>query len=219
MNPKKHDRSSKCPGKAAVFLDRDGTIIHDRGYLKSPAEVSFYEQTFSALQRLQAHFELFIVTNQVGIAEGMLTPAEVEQVNQHVTSVLAAQGVHIRDTYVCPHRGENDCPCRKPKPYFLKQAAARHGIDLTASFTVGDHPCDVLLGTQVGACGVYVCTGHGSKHVSELPAQTPVCADILAAAKHILSLGTPRPCGHMQPVSSGPWEQCPGRHADACRSS
>jgi histidinol-phosphate phosphatase family protein len=180
---------NRCdPKNAAVFLDRDGTIIHDRGYLKAPSEVRFFTQAFPALRQLQSHVELFIVTNQLGIAEGVLQPRAVDRVNQHIVSMLADQGIHIRDTYVCPHGREDNCSCRKPKPYFLEQAAQRYGLDLEASFTIGDHPCDIQLAHNVGARGVYVLTGHGQKHRHELPVDTDIAVDIFQAAEKILDL-------------------------------
>jgi D-glycero-D-manno-heptose 1,7-bisphosphate phosphatase len=187
MNKTTQKQPTDRSQEAAVFLDRDGTIIHDCGYIKKPSEVVFYPQAFYALRLLQPHFELFIVTNQVGIAKGILKANEVERINQRVASVLADQGVRIRDTYVCTHTREDNCSCRKPKPFFLEQAADRYGIDLKGSFTIGDHTCDVQLAHNAGACGLYVLTGHGSKHTRELPQQTSMLVDILAA-DYVLSL-------------------------------
>lgn len=188
MNRRTKVQNKPRPKKAAVFLDRDGTIIHDRGYIKQPSEVTFYSQTFSALRLLQPHFELFVITNQLGIGEGVLQPREVEQVNHYIVSFLADRDIHIRDTYVCPHRHEDHCSCRKPQQYFLEQAADQYGLDLNASFTIGDHLCDVQLADNVGATGVYVLTGHGQKHRHDLPEDTNVAVDILQASECILAL-------------------------------
>jgi len=172
--------------RPAVFLDRDGTIIEDRGHLGDSSQVVFYPDAFDALRRLREHFLLFIVTNQRGIADGLFTRGDVDLVNAHVVDRLAEAGVQIAEVYVCPHRRADECACIKPKPYFLEEAAAAHGIDLRASFSVGDHPHDVLFASGVGASGVYVMTGHGEKHFGELPGDTVVVAGIKEAADHIL---------------------------------
>ncbi len=175
---------------AAVFLDRDGTIVEDRGHLRDPDEVVFFPDTFEALQKLQKHLLLFVVTNQPGVAEGLITRSDVDRVNAHVIGVLAEQGVEIRDIYVCPHGRSEQCLCMKPKPYFLREAAERYGIDLSVSFTVGDHPHDVQLAANAGAAGIYVLTGHGVKHLHELPDDTQIAYGIGHAAEMILSSRT-----------------------------
>ena len=173
--------------RKAVFLDRDGTIIEDRGHLDCPSQVVFIPGAFDALRRLQEEFLLFIVTNQSGIAKRIITRQEADGVNRHVVSRLADNGVHITDVYVCPHQRENLCSCMKPRGYFLKKAALRYWLDLTRSFTIGDHPHDVELADSVGAQGIYVLTGHGNKHRPELPPETTVARDIADAAERILS--------------------------------
>lgn len=173
--------------KAALFLDRDGTIIEDRGYLRDPSEVAFYPGTFEALRKLKNHFLLFIVTNQTGVAKGVITIEDVEQINRSVVTILARRGIEIADVYVCPHRREDDCPCIKPKPYFIATAAERYGIDVGASFAVGDHPHDVQFAWNAGAKGIYVLTGHGRKHRSELPVNVTVASGMAEAAETILS--------------------------------
>ncbi len=188
--------------KAAVFLDRDGTIIEDRGHLQEPSGVVFFPETFEALQELQKHFFLFIVTNQSGIAKGVITRDNVDCVNAHVITTLAEAGVEICDLYVCPHSRSEKCRCIKPKPYFLRKAAERYGIDLSASFTVGDHPHDVQLAWKAGARGVYVLTGHGWKHIDELPKNVEIAPGMAEAAEMIMSHHTVRvggqECGQME---------------------
>lgn len=101
----------------AVFLDRDGTIIEDRGHLRAPSEVVFFPDTVPALRRLREHFRLFIVTHQRGIADGLVSAAEVARVNEHVVAELRRHGVEITEVYCCPHRRDEGCECIKPKPY------------------------------------------------------------------------------------------------------
>ena len=108
--------------RPAVFLDRDGTLIEDRGHLSSPDEVRFFSATIGALERLREGFLFFLVTNQPGVAEGLLTLEQVERVNAHVVSALAEAGLTITATYVCPHRRGDGCHCIKPNPHSLHQA-------------------------------------------------------------------------------------------------
>lgn len=168
--------------KAAVFLDRDGTIIHDRGYLSSPDEVEFYDCAIPALLRLQTHFSLFIVTNQSGVAKGLHSVEQVKAVNDFVTARLRDHGVDIQKTYTCIHNREDKCCCIKPEPYFAHLAAEEFGLRLDHSYTVGDHPHDVEFAVRFGGKGVYVLTGHGEKHRDELSVEVPVCRDLAEAA-------------------------------------
>jgi histidinol-phosphate phosphatase family protein len=149
----------------AIFLDRDGTLIKDVGFLRDAADVVFYRQTYSALRRLS---DFALVTNQSGIAKGHVSAAEASAVNDYVVRHLAEAGIRIRAVYCCPHQRTDDCQCMKPKPYFLKIAERDHEVDLWRSFVVGDHPSDLELAHAVGAKGIYVLTGHGVKHRGDL---------------------------------------------------
>ncbi len=170
----------------AVFLDRDGTIIEDRGHLQSESQVVFFPETFNALRRLQREFPLFIVTNQSGRAKGILTPEDIDRVNRYVVSALAGYGIEIEDVYVCPHSREDGCECIKPNAFFIDMAAEEYGIDPRRSYSVGDHPHDVSFAGNAGGKGVYVLTGHGEKHIRELNPDTIVMPGIKEAADWIL---------------------------------
>jgi histidinol-phosphate phosphatase family protein len=171
--------------KPAVFLNRDGTIIEDAGFLREASQVDFYPQTFSALRRL-GEFVLFIVTNQSGIAKGHIRAEEAEAVNNYVVQRLAEAGTIIQEVYCCPHQRSDGCKCMKPGSYFLRIAERDHDIDLARSYVVGDHPSDVELAHGVAAKGIYVLTGHGMKHRAELHVPADVVSDIGAAADLIL---------------------------------
>jgi histidinol-phosphate phosphatase family protein len=173
----------------AVFLDRDGTLIEDAGFLRAVTEVDFYPQTFTALRRL-ADFALFIVTNQSGIAKGHISVEEACAVNDYIVRRLAEAEIKIRAVYCCPHRRTDECECMKPKPHFLRLAERDHEIDLRRSFVVGDHPSDVELAHAVGAKAIYVLTGHGVKHRGEIQTPAAVVADIGAAVELILGTNT-----------------------------
>ena len=172
--------------RPAVFLDRDGTLIDDLGFLADPERAVLLPGVVEALLLLRERYEFFLVTNQVGVARGLLTLADVEAVNSRIVADMAAAGIAIRHVYVCPHDRDEGCPCHKPRPLFLHQAAAAYGIDLARSYTIGDHEHDVAFGEGVGGRGIFVLTGHGAKHRHELPPGTMVAADLLAAARHIL---------------------------------
>ncbi len=178
---------SRSPrSRPAVFLDRDGTLIEDRGYLGNPAAVRFIPGALEAVRRLGGSYELFIVTNQSGVAEGITPIDAVQRVNAHVVEALGRAGAAIRAVYCCPHRRSDGCRCIKPNPHFLHEAAREHGIDLARSFVVGDHPHDAELAANAGARGIYVLTGHGAKHRGELAVPCLVVPGISEAADHIL---------------------------------
>ncbi len=173
--------------RPAVFLDRDGTLIEDRGHLSDPVQAIFYPETAPALRRLQAHFLLFIVTNQNGVSRGVLRPEDADRVNAQVVRRLKEEGITIREVYCCSHTREDGCACIKPKPRFLLRAAAEHGVDLGRSFVVGDHPADVELAVNAGARGIYVLSGHGHKHRQELSAPCGIVDGICGAVDAILA--------------------------------
>ena len=176
----------QSPSTAAVFLDRDGTLIEDRGHLRNPAEVVLFPETIPALLLLKDFFRLFIVTHQPGIAKGILSREEVEGVHRHLVDVLDQQGIPITAVYYCPHQREEQCACIKPNAFFLEKAARDYGILLGKSYVIGDHPHDVELAERVGAVGLYVLTGHGMKHRHELRVSCVVVSGILEAAQWIV---------------------------------
>jgi L-threonylcarbamoyladenylate synthase len=167
-------------GRPAVFWDRDGTLIEDRGDIADPSQAVLAPRTKEALARLRDAFEFFIVTNQSGVARGTITREQAEAVSAHVSRELG-----VREVYTCPHRADDACECRKPKPFFLHKAEREHGIDLARSWVVGDHPSDAELAVATGARGVYVLSGHGAKHRADLKVACAVVDEIGAAAEHI----------------------------------
>ncbi len=177
--------------KRAIFLDRDGTLIEDVGYLQNISDIEFFDDTIPVLQELQKHFQLFIVTNQPGISEGVLTKNDVNNINNYIIEQLKRGGVNILDTFVCSHHRRNDnCNCIKPEPYFLKKAEKDYNIDLKKSFVLGDHPHDVEFAWNVGACGIYLLTGHGEQHKKECHKDTIIVENITEAKDFILNKNT-----------------------------
>ncbi|RMD74118.1 MAG: HAD-IIIA family hydrolase, partial [Lentisphaerae bacterium] len=154
----------------AVFLDRDGTLIEDIGAVTDEAQIELYEWTIDALRRLrEAGFKLFVVSNQDKVAGGELTMAEVERIHRWLDEFFCQHGIEITRWYVCPHGPGAGCQCRKPSPFFLHQAAEEFHLDLSRSFMIGDHAADVRAGRAAGACGLYLLTGHGIRHLTSVP--------------------------------------------------
>ncbi len=183
---KTRHKPSQTNPPGAIFFDRDGTIIEDRGYLKDPDEIILLPGAVDALRRLGKRYPLFVVSNQSGVARGIITLEDVHRVNTRLEDILAAEGIHIIAWYICPHLHSDNCQCIKPNPYFLLKAASEHGISLAHSFTIGDHPHDVYTGVNSGGKGLFLLTGHGEGHRHELPEWVPVFDGIADAAHWIL---------------------------------
>lgn len=136
---------------AAVFLDRDGTVIHNRHYLAEPDELDLLPGAAAALRNLaDAGFLLVVVTNQSGVGRGFFPVADLERQHARMHELLALEGVELAAVYYCPHGPDEGCDCRKPLPGMLLQAARELELDLSASFMVGDEERDVAAGRAAG---------------------------------------------------------------------
>ena len=173
----------------AVFLDRDGTIIEDRGHIGEVERVVLIRGAAAALRQLQdAGYRLFIVTNQSGVGRGYLPPESVEAIHAHLDQCFAKAGVRFERHYVCPHHPEDNCDCRKPKPKFLLEAECEHRLDLSRCFTVGDRPSDIQVGINAGTRTILVLTGVGRDTLAKQEVKPDfVAEDIGAAAAWILT--------------------------------
>lgn len=139
----------------AAFLDRDGTLIVDRGFIRAPDEVELVAGAADGARALaEAGFSLVIVSNQSGIGRGVFDEAQADAVHARVVSKLRERGVEIAASYRCPHApaadGAPTCSCRKPLPGMLLQAAQEHGFDLRRSWMIGDRPRDAAAGRAAG---------------------------------------------------------------------
>ena len=138
------------------------------------------------LQLNRAKLPVIVITNQSGVARGYFPESLVGAVHELMTRQLANGGAHVDALYYCPHKGDDACACRKPKPGMLEQAASEHGLDLRRSFVVGDRYGDVELAHRVGARAILVRTGYGEGeiqwHSANWPAPPAFVADDLAAA-------------------------------------
>ena len=152
-----------------MFIDRDGTLTDEVGYVNHPSRLRLLPRSAEAIRRLNvARVPAVVVTNQAGIARGYFSEDVLSAVNQTLVAQLAQAGARLDGIYVCPHHpteGEAPyharCECRKPKPGLLRRAAAELGLDLARSTMVGDKPSDLLPGREVGAATVLVLTGYG----------------------------------------------------------
>jgi len=154
--------------KKAVFLDRDGTLIKEKFFIKNPKEVELEKHTIEALSLLKEKGFLFVViSNQSGISRGILSMKEVERVNHQIQKLLAKEDIEILDFMICPHLPEHNCPCRKPNPGMILNAAEKHKIELSRSYMIGDKCIDVEAGKRAGvAASILVLTGYGRQEIS-----------------------------------------------------
>ena len=151
--------------RAAVLLDRDGTLLNERGYLGDPSDIKFYRCAAPGLRRLQkAGFRLVIVSNQSGIGRGYFTRDDFARVSDRFVAMLQRQGVRIDGIYFCPHLPDAGCDCRKPAPGLARRAARELNLDLKRSYVIGDQLRDVELARNIGARGVLVLTGAGRRY-------------------------------------------------------
>jgi len=149
--------------RAAVFIDKDGTLVADVAYNVDPERIALTPGAGAALQALQANgFELIVVSNQPGVAEGRFSERALEAVRTRIDELLGDYGVCLSGFYYCPHAADADppCGCRKPAPGLLERAAGEHGIDLTASWMIGDILNDVEAGRRAGCRTVLLECGN-----------------------------------------------------------
>jgi D-glycero-D-manno-heptose 1,7-bisphosphate phosphatase len=173
--------------RPAVFLDRDGTIAEEVGYLNHVSRFRMFPFAAQAIRQLnEAKLPVVVITNQSGIARGYFPESLVCTVHEMMTTQLAKEGAHIDALYYCPHKGDDACACRKPKPGMLERASREHCLDLRRSFIVGDRYGDIELAHRVGARAILVRTGYGEGeiqwHSAKWPAPPHFIADDLAAA-------------------------------------
>ena len=153
----------------AIFIDRDGTISYEVGYVNHPDRFKIFPFSGRAIQMINASpFLAIVVTNQAGVARGYFTEDLIPVVHERLKQQLAEEGAYLDAIYYCPHHPAGsvkeyaiDCPCRKPKPGMLYKAKDDFNIDLEKSYVIGDKITDIELAKNVGAKGVFVLTGYG----------------------------------------------------------
>ena len=185
--------------RPAVFLDRDGTMIRDVGYLSRREDVEWYAWTLDSIRLLnRAGFLVCVTTNQGGIGLGFYDESFLRALHEEMGALVTAAGARVDGWYYCPHhpraivdRLRVTCECRKPQPGMIRQAEQEHGIDLSRSYVVGDKIADVGLATAVGAKAILVKTGYGEaelqRHAGSIPGAAHVAESLLEATSWILS--------------------------------
>lgn len=175
-------------GKPAVFLDRDGTINEQMGYINHISRFQLLPGVEEAIARLNtADIPVVVVTNQSGLARGYFPEQLLDEVHHKMTQQLATAGAHVDGIYICPHHPEakeeryrQTCNCRKPKTGLLEQAAQELDIDLERSFVVGDRWSDIKCGAAVGATSILVLSGYGRGDAAYIGPHQPVQPDYIA---------------------------------------
>ncbi|MFA4901514.1 MAG: HAD family hydrolase [Desulfobaccales bacterium] len=159
----------------AVFLDRDGTINEEMGYINHVSRFRLLPQVGPAIRRLnEAGFKVVIVTNQSGAARGYFPASLVAEVHEHLKTLLAAAGAQLDGIYACLHSPGENCACRKPHPTLIQQAARELDLDLTRSYAVGDRYNDIQTAANAGVQGILVLTGYGQGEYGYLRAAQKV---------------------------------------------
>jgi D-glycero-D-manno-heptose 1,7-bisphosphate phosphatase len=185
------------PARAA-FIDRDGVLNADHGYVFRIEDFHWLPGAIDALAALQqAGYALVVVTNQSGIARGLYTPAELDRLTAHIRTDLQRHGVTLAGHYACPHHPDallpeyrTDCRCRKPQPGMIEQAAHEIGIDLAASCLFGDKASDIEAGRRAG---VGRCWLVGSLDAAKAGGADGACRSLFDGVQQLLARDA---CGH-----------------------
>lgn len=185
-------------GRPAVFFDRDGTLIDDVGYMKSPEDVRVIPGTGNAIHALNERGVLVVViSNQSGVARGLLSEDDLLSIHTRIQDALAQGGGRVDRIYYCPHHPTEGnppyriaCSCRKPGTGMLQQAVSEFSIGLQRSYVVGDKTSDIRAGIAAGARTVLVLTGYGPAALEECRANgirpDAVCPSVVEAVEYIL---------------------------------
>jgi D-glycero-D-manno-heptose 1,7-bisphosphate phosphatase len=184
--------------RPAVFLDRDGTMVRDVGYLSRLEDLEWFPYTIDAIRLLnRAGFLVFVTTNQGGVGLGFYPEAFVQRTHAEMAAVLESAGGRVDGWYYCPHHSRAridalrlECDCRKPGVGMVRQAQQQFAIDLAQSFVVGDKAADIGLARAAGARGVLVRTGYGDVELARaggtMPDAAHIGADLMEATSWIL---------------------------------
>jgi histidinol-phosphate phosphatase family protein len=177
---------------SVVFLDRDGTINEEVEYLSDPRDFRLLPGAAEAVRSFnEAGWHVVLVTNQSGIGRGYFTWETLNSIHQRMTDELAAAGARVDGIYICPHRPDEECDCRKPKTGMFEQAMRDLGKPPGPCAVIGDNITDLEPGQELGCTTVLVETGYGAEHVANRAAWAfvpdAVLPDLRAAAEWLLS--------------------------------
>ncbi len=179
----------------AVFLDRDGTINYEVNYLSSVDQLKILPNSAQAINLLNENdFLVIIITNQSGVARGKFSEEALNEINNELKNKLLKDEAKIDAVYYCPHHPDDGCSCRKPKPGMLKAANEEFGLDLQASYIVGDTLNDLETGHNVGCKTVLVLTGYGEGELKKQEnwnfSPDHIARDLLDAVMWIIGEGS-----------------------------
>jgi D-glycero-D-manno-heptose 1,7-bisphosphate phosphatase len=187
-------------GRRAIIMDRDGTVCDEVGYVNHVERIRLLPRSAEAIRRANAAgFQTVVVTNQAGVARGYFDESLVDEVHDRVRRLLAEGGARLDGIYYCPHHPEVGaaayrvaCSCRKPQPGMLFRARDDMGIDLSASYMIGDSVRDVEAGHRAGCTTILVRTGYGRGEIEHQPQRftvepVHVADDLLAAVAWIFA--------------------------------
>lgn len=174
-----------------ALLDRDGTLLEEREYAFRPEDYAVLPGAHASVARLRdAGFGVVVVTNQSGIGRGLFRESDYRAFEARMLADFAGHGAALDGCYHCPHRPEDGCSCRKPGTALGTRAAHELGIDLGASWVVGDKDSDIAFARALGCRAVLVESGHGAEHVARVPVGTPVARDLAdAVSRYLLAAG------------------------------
>ncbi len=180
-----------------IFLDRDGTINKEDGYITKPDQLKLYDGTITALKMLdEMGYRIVIVSNQAGVGRGLLTEAKLQEINAALLGTLKDHGIEIEKLYYCPHHPDavvpeykKDCECRKPKTGMILRASAELDVRVQGAYMIGDKLTDIELAHNFGGRGILLLTGYGTKergHLDGKPyAPVYIAKDIIDAVNWI----------------------------------
>ncbi len=156
-------------GDRAVFLDRDGTLIEEVGYLSRIEEFRLLPRVGEAIRLLNRHqLKAIVITNQSGVARGYFPESFVQVIHRKLEDLLKREGAHLDGIYYCPHHPDEKCECRKPAAGLVKKAVEDLDLNCLQSYVVGDRGIDIELAHGVGAKGILVLTGYGKGEWEEI---------------------------------------------------
>jgi histidinol-phosphate phosphatase family protein len=176
-------------GKKTVFLDRDGTLIIDKIYLNDPDQIVYLPGVFQALNRLRdAGYQFIIVTNQSGVARGIVSLENLHEIHRRMRLTFAEHGIEFREIYYAPYSVESQHPLRKPQPGMLLLGQQECQADLSSSWMIGDRLSDVIAGHRAGCKSIFLTGAEDLQPGAPIEAQPDFIVDnLLQAADRILS--------------------------------
>lgn len=184
----------------AVFLDRDGTINEEMGYINHLDRFVILPGVIEAIKLLKRHnFKVIVTSNQAGVAMGYFSESLIEEIHNHFKNILAENGTYLDAIYYCPHHPQakvaaygKDCPCRKPKTGLILKAKEEFNLDLNRCYVVGDKFIDIEFAHNAGLKSILVLTGYGKGEIRWAAHKHPlkpnfVAKDLYQAAKWIIN--------------------------------